>query len=121
MIRSRTAWLVVLAGLLTVPVPSRATDLPVPGTSLRLARSGAGEKLVLVLDDPSIPAPGQGSADNPANAGLRVTLFGHDASGEIAELMAPAGLGRPGWRYGTTGRVRYRFRNGSAPGGISPI
>src|SRR5262245_57477413 len=88
---------------------------------LRLARSGGGEKLVLVLDDASIPAPGQGSADNPATTGLRVTLFGHDAPGETADLVAPAGLAQPGWKYGTNGLVRYRFRHGAAPGGISPI
>jgi len=121
MARSRTGWLVVLASLLVMPLRSAAADLPLPGTTLRLSRGGGGEKLVLVLNDASIPAPGQGNADNPAAAGLRVTLFGHDAPGEIAELVAPAGLGRPGWKYGTTGFVRYRFRNGSAPGGISPI
>ena len=122
MARSRTGWLVVLASLLAMPLRSDAIDLPLPGTTLRLSRGGGGEKLVLVLNDAGIPIPTQGSADNPAStAGLRVTLFGHDAPGEIAELMAPAGLGRPGWRYGRPGFVRYRFRNGSAPGGISPI
>jgi len=106
--RSRTAWLVLLAGLLAAPSIIQAIDLPLPGTTLRLVRSGSGEKLVLVLNDASIPAPGQGNADNPATAGLRVTLFGHDAPGEIVDLPAPAGLGRPGWKYGTTGFVRYR-------------
>jgi hypothetical protein len=111
----------MLAGVMLAPAPSHATDLPLAGTLLRLVRSGAGEKLVLVLDDPSIPAPGQGSADNPALTGLSVTLFAHDAPGEIADLVAPSGLGQPGWKYGTTGFLRYRFRNGAAPGGISPI
>lgn len=99
-----------------------AADIPVPGAKVCLERSGGSERLVLVLSDPSIPTPTQGSADNPAaTAGVRVVLFGHDAPGEVAELVAPAGLGRPGWSYGSTGTTRYRFRNGAAPGGPSPI
>lgn len=108
--------------MLLAPVTGGAADYPFPGTTLRLQRSGAGEKLVLVLNDASIPVPAQGSPDNPAaTAGLRLVLFGHDSPGEIAEFTAPPGLGQPGWKYGTSGTVRYRFRNSAAPGGSSPI
>jgi hypothetical protein len=121
MTRWSAAW---LAGAMLLGASSGgfAADHPLPGTTLRLDRSGAVERLVLVLNDASIPVPAQGSADNPAaTAGLRVVLFGHDAPGEVAELVAPPGLGQPGWRYGSAGAVRYRFRNAGAPGGPSPI
>jgi hypothetical protein len=119
---SRSFRVVLLVGLLCGPSRGGASDKPLPGTILRLQRSAGGEKMLLVLNDPSIPVPAQGSPDNPAaTAGLRIMLFGHDVPGEMAEVTAPAGLGRPGWKYGSTGFVRYRFRNGAAPGGISPI
>jgi len=118
----RIVGLLAWALLLVSPGAAVAVDHPLPGSTLRLERSAAGETLVLVLNDASIPVPAQGSADNPAaTAGLRVVLFGHDAPGEIAELTAPPGLGRPGWTYGRAGAVRYRFRNTGAPGGPSPI
>jgi hypothetical protein len=119
---SRNLGLVLLASLVCGRAGSGASDLPLPGTILRLERAGGREKLLLVLNDPDIPVPAQGSPDNPAaTAGLRVVLFGHDVPGEIAEVTAPPGLGRPGWKYGSTGFVRYRFRNGAAPGGPSPV
>jgi hypothetical protein len=67
-----------------------------------------------------VPAPG--SADDPAlNVGMRILLFGHSFSGEIAELVVPPGLGRPGWSESSAGPARYRFRNGDAPAGPSPV
>jgi len=79
------------------------------------------DRCLVTLRDPAIPAPPPGGADDPATAGLRVLVFGHDTAGEMAELVAPGGLGRPGWSRGFRGGVRHRFRNRGAPAGPSPI
>ena len=102
--------------------PVCAADQVVPGARLRLEQSASGDSLVLVLSSPSLQVPTAGSADDPAlNAGMRIVLFGHSFPGEIAELIVPPGLGRPGWSASATTPTRYRYRNSGAPAGPSPV
>jgi len=112
----------VLLPLLLIPsAPLRAADQPVTGKKLVLKRTDARETLVLVLNDPLVPVPAVGGADDPASsAGLTLTLFG-GSPGATAMLSAPPGMGNPGWSATDGVRTRYVYRNRNAPGGASPI
>lgn len=97
-----------------------AADQPLPGKRITLERKAAKEKLIFELKDPGILLPAAGSADDPSLVGLRVQLFGGRLQ-DTAELIAPAGLGKPGWVVKTGSSTRYTYANTSAPGGPSPI
>jgi hypothetical protein len=99
-----------------------AADQPLLGTKLVLRRTGAEERLSLVLRDPAVLFPAPGSADDPGTGtpgGATVEMF---SAGEgAATLAVPAGLGTPGWRTTTGTHARHRFVNRDAPDGTSPV
>jgi hypothetical protein len=88
--------LVVTAVLLSLPVASRALDVPIAATQLTLATSAAGTHLVFASRDGAFPFPPIGSSDAPTAAGLSLELF--TATTAPALLTLPAVVGKPGWR-----------------------
>ncbi len=94
-----------------------AADQPLPGDRLVAAKGASREKLVVVLQHPSIGVPEPGGLDDPLSAGLHVQLFALDGQ-DGAELVAPPGAG---WTARTGDTTRYTYKNRSAPGGPSPI
>jgi hypothetical protein len=97
---------------------AHADDQPLPGNRLVLAKGASREKLVVVLQDPSIVLPAPASSDDPSLfTGLHVQLFA--AGGQDgAELVAAPGAG---WSVRTGATTRYIYINRAAPGGPSPI
>jgi len=94
-----------------------ATDHPVAGRRLVLKRTAGHEKLVLELNDPTVPVPAAGNADDPTTAGLQLDLLGGNSLA-TATLSAPSGTG---WSAKTGITTRYRYTNPAAPAGPSPI
>jgi len=77
---------------------------------MKRAASGR-ERLLFVSKQPGFPL------EDPSTAGARVELL--SPSG-YASFDVPAGLGNPGW-YRDGMKQLYKFRNGSAPDGLSAI
>lgn len=86
------------------------------GTKLTLRRTQGTGAMSLVLRDPALPLPPPGGADDPSQVGMVVTLFGR-GSDTRASLVAPPGLGRPGWTVRSSPRVSYAYANPAAPPG----
>lgn len=99
---------------------ARAADHVVAGKQLTVGKQGSRGSLTLVLRDPSIPIPAPGSADDPSQAGMVVTLFGR-VSSEQAALVAAPGLGRPGWKVRTTPRVLYAYASPKSTTGLASV
>lgn len=89
---------------------ARAADHVVAGKQLTLRDKNGKGALTLVLRDASIPIPAPGSAGDPSQVGLVVTLFGR-VSDEQAALLAEPGLGRPGWKVRATPKATYTYAN----------
>jgi hypothetical protein len=87
-----------------------------------LRRAGGSARLVFVSRDPSFAFPSIGGPDDPATGspgGATIELFS-ESEGQ-ASLGIPAGAGDPGWTAVSGVTPRYKFHNGLAPGGISPV
>jgi hypothetical protein len=114
----------VAAGCLIVAPAVSAFDVPVDGRKLVLKRSSSGrEKLTFVSQDPDVPFPPIGGADDPSSGtpgGLTVELFSA-ATGTRPALAVPPGLGSPGWRVKTGVMNAYVFTNPTAPAGLSAV
>jgi hypothetical protein len=99
--------------------PARAADRPIDGVKLVLKRTASAETLVFVSRDPDTLFPAMGSADDPRTGtpgGMSIDLF---SAGEgAAGSTVPSGLG---WSAAPGPPARYRFRNGDAPAGPSPV
>jgi len=96
-----------------------AQDRPIDGQRLVLKRTGTSTKLTFVSRDPDFLFPVIGTGDDPSIDGLTVEVFSL-GEGE-GSLAAPLGVGNPGWTVASAPPLFYRFRNGEAPAGISPL
>jgi hypothetical protein len=99
--------------------PARAADQPIDGVKLVLKRTASAEMLVFVSRDPDAIFPPIGGADDPSTGtpgGMSIDLF---SVGEgTAGLTVPSGLG---WSASAGPPARFKFRNGDAPAGPSPV
>jgi len=105
-------------GILAVLAPW-LLDQPIDGVKLLLKRTTSGETLVFVSRDPDALFPPIGSPDDPNTGtpgGMSVDLF--SANEGKAGLTVPTGLG---WSASDGPPARYKFRNGEAPAGASPV
>lgn len=112
--RLRVAWCAAacVALLLHLESSARAADQPISGRLVKLKSSAGGAQLAFVSEDPAIPFPAIGSADDPASGspgGIVVEVF--TAAEPTDFLSAPAGLGSPGWKASQYGIDSYRYRN----------
>jgi hypothetical protein len=117
----RLAVTTTLAVLVAMPV--LATDRPISGTKLVLARSTSGkEKLVFVSKDPSFLFPTIGGIDDPGTGspgGALVELF--SPAEPSASLAVPPGTGKPGWTSKAGSTNAHRFTNRGAPDAVSSV
>jgi len=102
------------------PEAARAADHVVAGKQLTLRQKNGKGALTLVLRDVSIPIPSPGSADDPSQVGLVVTLFGR-TSEEQAALLAEPGLGRPGWKVRATPKVTYTYASPTSTTALNAV
>jgi hypothetical protein len=109
-----------VATMLLVVVASNvtATEKPIAGNKLSLRRSASGrERLTFVSKDPAFLFPTPGGADDPTpsgSSGLVVELFAPSTPSGVA-LVAPGGLGNPGWTVRVSAPATLRFKNPAAP------
>ncbi|MCW5893718.1 MAG: hypothetical protein KIT14_24655 [bacterium] len=119
----RTTALVLIATA-ALPILAAAADAPVAAKKLLLKRAGSGrEKLVFLVKGAGLPFPAVGSADDPASGtpgGMTVELFSQTEGGPHA-LSVPPGIGKPGWKVTDAATDSYRYANGAAPAGPSPV
>lgn len=102
--------------------PSRCfEDHPISAGKLLLKRSSSGkETFVLSSSDAAFPFPPVGSDDDPSTNGATVEVL--SATGEHTKYTLPPGPGsRAGWAVKTGTVASYRYRNGDAPGGPTPV
>jgi hypothetical protein len=126
--RTRTGTaLAALAALGILPLlasPALAGDVPVSGRSLAFQWTASGfQRLVFRTEDPDLPFPEAGSADDPVTAqpgGVVLEVF---SSGDdsVATYVLPKDGADPGWiEPGLAGRV-LRFVHDDAPRGVSLV
>jgi len=101
----------VAASLLVSAVGALATDAPISGKKL-VVRDTPSPRLVFLSRD-VVPGPTLTGSDDPTFFGAMLTVTG--GNGETVTIDLPAS----GWKAGGGGS--YRFRNGSAPSGISGV
>src|SRR6188508_3444966 len=101
----------VAAWLLVSAAGALATDAPITGKKL-VVRDTPSPRLVFLSRD-SVPGPTLTGSDDPTFFGAMLTVTG--GNGETVTIDLPAA----GWTAGGGGT--YRFRNGSAPSGISGV
>src|SRR5262249_36219621 len=96
----------------------------ISGKKLQLRRSSSGkEKLVFQSKDPTFAFPAVGSADDPATGtpgGLKVELFSQNDAARPS-FVAPAGVGKPGWRVTDSSVDSFMYTNSQAPAAPSPL
>ena len=106
------------------PAAARALDRPISGKKLQLRRSSNGkEKLVFQSKDTTFLFPAIGSADDPSigtPGGMTVELFSQTDPNHPL-IIAPAGVGKPGWEVVTGSSPSFKYRNSVAPAGPSPL
>jgi hypothetical protein len=125
MLRTRAVAITVgvsaLVGMGVLPRAS-ALDRPIGAVKLLLTRSSTGkERLAFVSKDPGFLFPPVSGADDPAAGspgGALIELFSQEGA---ASLAVPRGVGKPGWTIKSAAAISYKFSNGDAPGGISPV
>jgi hypothetical protein len=120
--RARAWWLAAAFIVCLGFSAASAFDRPIDGQKLMLRRAGGSARLVFVSRDPSFAFPSIGGPDDPGTGspgGATIELFSQ-SEGQAA-LGIPAGAGDPGWTADTGTPPRYKFHNGLAPGGISPV
>lgn len=66
-----------------------------------------------------LPVPLRDSFGDPTAQGMTVDVF--NPGGGVTHFTVPSGEGRPGWSVGGGATLRYRYVNGLAPGGPSPM
>jgi hypothetical protein len=95
------------------------SDQPLYGTKLILKRVGTREKLVWLARDDAFAVPSIGGPNDPSSAGATLELFA--PLEPSVSMPVPAGVGNPGWLVQSGTTLGYKFRNGLAPGGTSPV
>jgi hypothetical protein len=102
-----------------------AVDQPISGSKLQLKTSGklssVKRQLLFVSKDPGFLFPDIGGNDDPQQLGAFIDIVGLPHRGGITTFSLPAGVGKPGWTAKEGDHPSYRFDNGDAPSGISPV
>ena len=115
-----TRWLLVSGLVLVGAIPCRAVDRSIGAVKLSLTRLSSGaERLTFTSRDVHILFPALGGADDPSVVGASITIVSPLEA--PVTLAIPAGVGTPGWHRTDRALDRYKFTNGSAPGGSSAV
>lgn len=101
-----------LVALLYASIASSAgaADTGIAGQKIILKVKGSTQKLVFSSNDPLVPFPPIGSADDPSLAGATIDII---TPGQTGSLGLPRGMGNPGWRTKDAAVDSYTYKNGA--------